>query len=216
MTEPRSGADDHVLRARLAASDPAIDLPPADPDTVDRLLADIVAADTRADPSRRRRGPLTWVLAAAAAAVIVAAGAFFLTSGEGEDRPLATDPTRTADVATPEDPTALAVGDPAGGRCMPPTADLLATQDVAFAGTVEDVTDDTVRLRVDEAYAGEPGDVVELAAPGESLEMLIGAVGFEAGGRYLVSALQGQVSWCGLSGPATPALERLYERAFPR
>lgn len=199
------------LRARLRAADPAATLP-ADPDTVARLVEQTATA-----PAARRRGPLTWIVAAAAAVVIVAAATTLIAVRGGEPEPAASPQgEQSAEPRTPAaGVTTLAAGDPtAAGRCLPPSGQALAGQDVAFAGTVEQVADGVVTLRADEVYAGEISDRVEIEAPDASLEMLIGAVGFEVGGRYLVAASEGSISYCGLTGPATPALQRLYDQAF--
>ena len=48
----------------------------------------------------------------------------------------------------------------------------------------------------------------------ESMQDLVGAVRFEQGGRYLVSASNGQVTVCGFSAPYSADLAGLYEQAF--
>ena len=52
-----------------------------------------------------------------------------------------------------------------------------------------------------------------LVAP-EGMEALIGGVTFEPGQQYLISATEGVVNYCGLSGPATPELQALFDQAF--
>jgi hypothetical protein len=39
-------------------------------------------------------------------------------------------------------------------------------------------------------------------------------VPFEAGGQYLITAYDGNVNYCGFSGPSTPELRSAYEEAF--
>ena len=99
-------------------------------------------------------------------------------------------------------------------RCAVPTAEILAQQSVAFDGTVGAVAGDTVTLDVSHWYAGGSTDQVRVRAPATDLQDLIGAVRFEAGGRYLVSATDGQVSVCGLSAPYSADLAALYDQAF--
>ena len=69
--------DDELL-ARLRATDPGTDLPPADPTRVDRLLED-VRSETDTDTRKQARTPLTW-LAAAAAVVRIAVAALVTRS----------------------------------------------------------------------------------------------------------------------------------------
>jgi hypothetical protein len=98
---------------------------------------------------------------------------------------------------------------------MAPTAEALATAQVAFSGTVQSVAADVVTLVPDRFYAGEATEAVEVRAAPDQLTALVGAVAFEEGRRYLVSATDGQVTVCGFSGPFSPDLEALYVEAFP-
>ena len=74
---------------------------------------------------------------------------------------------------------------------------------------------DVVTLTVDEWYQGGDADVVTITAP-LGMEALIGGIAFEPGQPYLVSAYDGVVSYCGMSGPATPELQQMYDDAFAR
>lgn len=105
---------------------------------------------------------------------------------------------------------------PAGqaGRCLPPSAELIGRQEVAFAGTVTEISGETVSLEVDRWYAGDQTATVQVVAPTGQLSALLNAVSFDDGGRYLVSASDGRVSVCGLSAPYTDQLAGLYEQAF--
>jgi hypothetical protein len=38
---------------------------------------------------------------------------------------------------------------------------------------------------------------------------------FEDGGHYLISAVDGEVRSCGLSGEVSPELQAIYDEAFP-
>ncbi|WP_244930027.1 hypothetical protein [Nocardioides sp. W7] len=219
MTDSHDIDRDDALRARLRAVDPAASLGPADPDGVARLLEDIMSHDTDTLVPERRTGthgrnPLTWLVAAAAALVIAGVGIFTLTGTDDDSTapPIAEGGTG----ADGSDPVVISLRAPAGstGRCMVPSAEVLSQQQLAFAGTVESIADGTVVLTPTTFYAGDEADQVEVDAPAEQLTNLIGAVDFQVGGTYLVSATDGQVTVCGFSGPATPELEKLYADAF--
>ena len=94
------------------------------------------------------------------------------------------------------------------------SAETLAQQTVAFDGTVTTLADGAVTLSVGHWYAGGPTDLVRVQAPEEELQELVGAVKFKQGGRYLVSATDGQVTVCGFSAPYSADLAALYDQAF--
>ena len=98
---------------------------------------------------------------------------------------------------------------------MVPNAEILAQQSVAFDGTVTAMDGGVVTLTPTTWYAGEPTDLVEVQAPAADMQELVGAVQFEQGGRYLVSATDGQVTVCGFSAPYSAELAALYAEAFP-
>ena len=52
-----------------------------------------------------------------------------------------------------------------------------------------------------------------LNAP-QGMEALIAGIPFEVGGQYLITAYDGNVNYCGFSGPSTPELRAAYEQAF--
>ncbi|WP_193613329.1 hypothetical protein [Nocardioides lijunqiniae] len=225
--------NDDELQQRLRAIDPASDLTPADPDRVARLLEDTMNTDltdtsapgtpgTPEQESRndgtRNRSPLTW-LVAAAAVLIAGVGVFSLLGNDPErdDAPTAA-PSASASVdpgSTAPSVTELGAPPPAAGRCMVPTAEALSTAQVAFSGTVQSVEAGVVTLVPDRFYTGEATELVEVRATPDELTALVGAVSFEEGRRYLVSATDGQVTVCGFSGPLSPNLEALYVEAFP-
>lgn len=221
MTAPHENREfdrDDDLRARLRAADPAASLRPADPDGVARLLEDTMSHDTDTlvpetrQTGTRGRSPLTWIVAAAAAVVIAGVGVFALTGNDDDP----TGPPVAGSGGEPEPTvTRLSVAPGAGeARCMVPTAETLATKELAFAGTVDSIEAGTVTLTPTTFYAGDATDVVEVAAPEAELVSLIGAVDFQVGESYLVSASGGDVTACGFSGPATPELQSLYDAAF--
>jgi hypothetical protein len=228
---------DDALRARLAALDPAHDLPPADPDALARMLAEIVATPTGplrdARPARRRTAT-TWLVAAAAAVVIAGAGGYALTrggdeaaapsAGQGTDQRsdgglTELTPPTPGDAGLPVPGTTSLSAQPAlaaAGRCAVLTPDLLSGSDQAFAGTVTAMDAGTVTIRTTEVFAGEVGQTVEVTAPPADLQQLVGAASFETGGSYLVAATDGLVSPCGLTGKATADLQAVYDQAFVR
>lgn len=224
MSEPHE--HDEQLRSRLRAGDPASSLPPADPSAVARLLEDTMSHDAQrpADlddlaesraAGARDRGPLTWLVAAAAAVVIVGAGIFTLVGRDADStEQLATAEDRIQPSSPPVSVTTLAAGAPAGGRCMVPTAEVLARQEIAFEGAVQEVEEGTVVLAPSTFYAGQETDLVELQAPAPQLELLLDAVPFEEGRSYLVAGSGGRVTLCGFTGPRTERLAGLYEDAF--
>jgi hypothetical protein len=204
-----------ALRARLRAADPAASLPSADPTRVARLLEDTMSHDTavRSTESRedgtRNRSPLTWLVAAAAVLLIAGVATFgWLNRDQARN-----------EVAVPGDrPTVTQLRAPEAAayraRCMVPSAATLSHQTTAFAGTVSSLAAGTVVLEPTRWYAGEPTDRVEVEAPSADLQALIGAVRFEQGGRYLVSATGGELTVCGLTAPYSARLAGLYDRAF--
>lgn len=223
------GRDDE-LRALLAAADPAHALDPAEPAGLAALLEDTMSHDTQLRTSEvgdratgtHDRNPLTWLVAAAAVLVIAGVGAFGLSrmsddgpAVEAGDAPAATDSTGSTG-ATAVEPafTELGAPPPVEAKCAVPTAEMLAAQELAFAGTVTAIEGDTVTLSTTTVYAGDVAEQVQVSAPSAEMYSLLEAVRFEVGGDYLVSANGGVVSLCSFSGPATPALQRLYDQAF--
>ena len=209
MTDDQHEQD--PLRSRLQASDPASSLPPADPEWAARLLEDVMSTELTTESREtgtHGRGPLTWLVAAAAVLVIAGIGVFAVV---GHDDPA------TPPAATDQTVTELTAPGPAAyaGRCMVPNAEVLSRQTIAFDGTVTTLADDLVTLDVDHWYAGDPTDLVRVQAPEAVLRDLVGAVRFRDGGRYLVSATDGQVTVCGFSAPYSADLAAVYDQAFP-
>lgn len=102
------------------------------------------------------------------------------------------------------------------GKCAVPSAQLIAGADTAFEATVAAVdADGAATLAVSQWLHGDdqPAEVT-VRAPEEDLSGLLPVVTFEEGNTYLVSATDGSVSMCGLSGEKTPELEALYAEAF--
>lgn len=216
---------DERLRELIARVDPAADLPPATPSEVARLLEDAMtdAPDSHAPRSGRARGPLAWVAAAAVAAVIGGV-AFFAATGD-DPTPTAQEPgaSATPDPTAPASPTAsaepgsvteLEVRDPGTAKCLMPNVEVLRGQEIAFDGVVTSVEGDTVTLEPTTWFRGTPTETVQVTAPPEELRMVLVAVDFTEGQRYLVSTFGGEVTLCGFSDAWNPELAALYEQAY--
>src|SRR5689334_18666818 len=211
-TPEPDGADFSSVRDRLVAADPAADLPPLGEGRTQALLTDVMSTEiteeTRATGTRGR-SRLTWLVAAAAVVVVVGALAALLVRGVGS-----TTPTPEAGRPPAASVTRVSLPDRAGtGRCMAPNADTLATATVAVAGTVVDVKDGVATVRPSHWYAGQVTDVVEVVLPAHS-SRCEGSVDIPAGGRVLIAAGAELVYGCGMSGPYSADLARLYADAF--
>lgn len=219
--------NDDELRERIARNDPALGgtTSPITGAAARELLEEIMNTplDTRHDdsirpdtapqvggaPTRRatfggaRRG---WLAGAAAVGVGGLALAGAAIGGAFSSGPQAADaPPVVLSLGEGQDPMA---------SCLPVSADVLAPVPLAFAGTATEVDGERVVLDVTTWYAGGDAETVELTATA-GMEALIGGIEFEVGQPYLVSAYDGIVSYCGLSGPATPELQAVYDAAFP-
>ena len=153
----------------------------------------------------------------AALAGILVLGLAGCGSESGNDA--ATEPTSDSSTGSTNatgGPLELTVEGPPAAKCMVPNAEVLATQDTAFEGTVTELSDGTATLSVDQWFSGEPeADSVTVATPSHDLQDLLIAVDFKQGKTYLVSSLDGRVSLCGFTAESSPELESLYEEAFP-
>ncbi|MBD8729303.1 hypothetical protein [Frigoribacterium sp. CFBP 13707] len=200
------GADDLLMRS----ADPASSLAPLPArqlahltettmSTAPRTPARTAPGRSAAAPARRRSRRL---LAGVAGGVLVAAAVVGVL--------VATGPGSGGRVTTLTAPPA---GGP-GAMCAVPTAEVLATSTTAFRGTVVAVDGGTATLRVDDVFAGDPGDAVEVPQ-GDPDDQVDGAAPvFTEGGAWLVAASAGVVSSCGLTGPDSPELAALYDQAF--
>jgi hypothetical protein len=157
----------------------------------------------------RDRGPLTWLVAAAAVLIIAGIGLFAVIGHDDEPAgpPAATGAQTVTELSAPG---AAAYS----GRCMVPNTRLLTQQTVAFDGTVSELAGGVVTLTPTHWYTGSPTDLVRVRADSEMMQRLVGATHFEEGGRYLVSATDGEVTVCGFSGPYSADLAALYAQAF--
>jgi hypothetical protein len=85
----------------------------------------------------------------------------------------------------------------------------------AFAGTVTAVDAAGVTMDVDRWYTttGEQADVVDLTG-GTDVSVALDGVEFVEEQSYLVTVLNGEVQICGVSAPASPELEALYDQWY--
>ena len=98
------------------------------------------------------------------------------------------------------------------GSCLPFSVDILKAVPVAFGGTVTQASAGTVQIAVDHWYHGGSADVVTIATPPANTS--VGTVDFAQGKRYLVTATNGVINSCGLTGEATPDLVKAFDQAF--
>lgn len=194
------------LRAALQSVDPMPSTVPTESVTSPRgrrRLEDIMSTpNTQNTPSKNRRTPALWYAAAAAAVIaVIALGVVALGSNDPE--PVAAEPLTLT--AGPSNTLA---------SCIVPSAEILADVEIAFAGTVTNMDGEAVTLDVAKWFVGGNAATVVVEAP-SGLEALIGSVPFELGEDFLVSATGNTVNYCGLSGPATPEFQALYDAAFP-
>jgi hypothetical protein len=146
-------------------------------------------------------------LVAAAAVVVAAAGTTLaLTAGNDSGHHSVAAPT----VKTLKLPAAH----PGIGTCIRFTVDILREKPVAFDGTVTEVADHDVLLRVNHWYRGGSADEVRLTNNVEPNVAMEGGVDFQAGHRYLVTATDGTVNICGYSAEWSADLAQTFEQAF--
>jgi hypothetical protein len=210
--------NDDELRDRIGALDPALGC--ADPEPVtspsaralleEIMKTSVMDAPAQASPDRPRR-PRWFAASAAAAAIGVAAvgAATFTRDGGGGIAAVPATPV-AGEAAVLE----LDAGVDEAAKCQALDPSVLAGNEVAFRGTVTAVEGGVVELAVDEAYRGVGAPVVALGTSPELLGSTIEVVAWEVGRSYLVSAVDGVVSYCGQTGPATPELQAVFDAAF--
>ncbi len=195
------------LRERLARLDPmhpGVATEPVTSESSRQLLEDIMSTPpveqpaTESVPKKSR-----WLLAVAAvAALVVAVGGVIALTGD-DAAPVASGPPMVLNAGY-DDPMAM---------CIVFSVEELAKAPVAFEGTVTSVEGETVTLQVDTWYRGGDQAEVVINAPA-GMEALIGGIPFETGASYLVTAYDGNVNYCGFTGPSTPELKAAFEEAF--
>ena len=93
-------------------------------------------------------------------------------------------------------------------------------QPLAVEGEVTAVSDGLVTLHVSHVFRGDPGTVVEVRRP-TAAEGDYSAFEFTLGQDYLLAAGDTdpaepalEIALCGLSGPTSPELRDVYDKAF--
>lgn len=166
---------------------------------------------------------LPWVVGLVVVALVVIGLAYavvrVVSGEETPDAPRDEPSVAASSAPAPTTPTpaagaALALPSTAPGRCLVPTAEMLAAKPLAFAGTARSVAGGTAVLEPTEVFAGDPGAEVTVTGAVEDPALLEGTFAFVEGEEYLISAEADVVTVCGFSGPETPQLRSLYDRAF--
>ena len=189
------------LLRRMQAADPARTLQMADSWMSDQVEATISTPAVGPKSRPRRWAPA--MAAAATLAVIGGAAYTFLGGNDPADTP---------------DSTAIMLNVPTGtgtsiNSCIPFDVRYLRDMPVAFSGSATEVGEDGVTLEVDRWYKGGDADVVRLANYDVSTVSLDGFT-FEEGNRYLVTATDGTVNFCGYSVPWNQERADAFEVAF--
>lgn len=190
---------------RLRAADPAPREVDASQSLRARALLEQIMSEptTSLQPDLEKSFPARRWLAAAAAVVAIAgiAGVALV------DRDDADGGTMTLADGEPGDPMAM---------CLELTPEALAPVDVAFGGTVTEVDGPSATLEVTRWYKGGDASTVTVENDSPGSVALEGGVEFVVGDDFLVTATGGVLnSACGMSGPATPEYEALFDEAFP-
>ena len=197
--------DDRALRDQLRAADPARALPPASPTWLDhrmeQIMTDQSSTTATGTPEAPRRAFRRWmpVVGVAAGLAIAAAIVAPLVLGGPE-------------------PTVEALRPPMGGgltsgSCLVLEPATVAAQDQAFAATVLQIRGDTVLLEVTERFAGDVADRVEVTQV-DAMTSDFSSVPFEVGQSYLVGAIDGTITGCGVTGADSAELRAVYDAAF--
>jgi hypothetical protein len=178
---------------------------PATTESSRELLEQIMSTPTQEQTESESGAHRTWMIpvAAAAALVLAIAGGIAFTGGD-DNPPVATGETLEL-TAGEEDLMAMCIA------FSPEELEKVA--EIAFEGTVTAVDGDAVTLTVDHWYRGGDAQQVVLNAP-QGMEALIGGIPFEVGGQYLITAADGNVNYCGFSGPSTPEMRSAFDEAF--
>lgn len=191
--------DDDELRNALRGVDPATHQPNLDDARIRQYVAAVERDEPIPTPRRHRRRPRrrVFLLSGAATSLAAAVAGIALVSA--------------LSIPAVQDPPPMMQGAPQS--CGALSIDELRSNDIAFAGRVINITDDTVTLTVTKTYMGTPDSTITVPQISDDTRD-DGHNLFSVGHRYLVALTNGDVADCGQSGPDTPQLDHLYEAAF--
>ncbi|MDH5420326.1 MAG: hypothetical protein OEY55_00820 [Acidimicrobiia bacterium] len=195
------------LRHRINRLDPMHSGTPTEPPTTPsslRRMERVMSTSTQPAPTRVPEPNKRWVPVLAVVAVAaVAVSAFMFSGADGDPQPVAGPPLQ------------LSLGeDNALASCIMFDVAILREAQIAFEGTVTSVDGAQGTLVVEHWYKGDDADAVVLTGGSEDMVSLIGAFPLEVGSSYLITATDGNVNFCGYSGPATPELRGYFDEAF--
>ena len=198
------------LRERLGRLDPMHPAVPTESVTsqsskakLEKIMSTPPVEHPETQSTPKRNGWLFGV-AAAAALVVVVGGAIALSGGGTGGDTVAQGPPLELNAG---------VDDPLTTMCIEFGVEYLAPMPVAFEGTVTAVEGDQVTLSVDHWFKGGDATQVLINAP-QGLEALIASFPLQVGEQYLITATDGNVNYCGFSGPSTPEFRAAFEEAF--
>ncbi|MDH6237098.1 hypothetical protein [Cryobacterium sp. CG_9.6] len=199
--------DDRALRDQLRSTDPARELLPPSSAWLDlrmeQIMTDRPATGTGTRTAKASRPFFRWWMPAAGiAASLAIAAAIIVPLTLGGPEP------------SVEVLKAPQGGDLASGSCLMLEPATVAAQEQAFAARVLQIQGDTVVLEVTERFIGDVADRVEVTQV-DALTSDFSGVPFEVDQSYLVGALDGTITGCGVTGADSAELRAVYAAAFP-
>ena len=181
-------------------------LPPASPTWLDQRMEQIMTDQSPATTTVTAEAPRLafrrWMPVAGVAAGIAIAAAIVAPLALGGTKP-------TVEALQPPPGGGLA-----SGSCLVLEPATVAAQEQAFAATVLQIQGDTVLLEVTERFAGDVAGRVEVMQV-DAITSDFSGVPFEVGQGYLVGAVNGTITGCGVTGPDSAELRAVYDAAFP-
>jgi hypothetical protein len=198
--------DDRALRDQLRAADPARALAPGSPTWLDhrmeQIMTDQSVTTSTVTPEAPRRALRRWIPVVGVAAGLAIAVSIVVPLALGGPKPT---------VESLQPPTGGAL---ASGSCLVLEPATVAAQEQAFAATVLQMQGDTLLLEVTERFAGDVADRVEVTQV-DAMTSDFSGVPFEVGQTYLIGAVEGTITGCGVTGADSTELRAVYDAAFP-
>ncbi|MBG6214928.1 MAG: hypothetical protein LH475_10865 [Cryobacterium sp.] len=198
--------DDRALQDQLRAADPARTLPPASPTWLDHRMEQIMTDQTPSTGTVTPEAPRPffrrWMPVVGVAVGLAIAAAIVVPLTLGGPKP-------TVEALQPP-----LGGGLASGSCLALEPATVAAQEQAFAATVLQIQGDTVVLEVTERFTGDVADRVEVTQV-DAMTSDFSGVPFAVGQSYLVGALDGTITGCGVTGADSAELRAVYDTAFP-